>query len=106
VYTRTSCGCRIAGRAHGALDGNLAQLDFAETVSGCSQRAARRGRAFAFFQRVPGRPLALFGGREYLVEVDTRENGTAETEWRDGGSWQARQLGPGATALDDVDACP
>jgi hypothetical protein len=106
-YTRTSCGCQVQGQAQGSLDGNLAALRFQESVTGCSQRAELVGRGFLFCQRIPGRPLALYGAREYLVQVDSYENGTPQTEWRPAGPFQAQKLDASdAVAPSDPEACP
>ena len=106
-YTRTSCGCQVQGQAQGSLDGNLAALQFHESVTGCSQRAELAGRGFLFCQRYPGRPLALYGAREYLVQIDTYENGTPQTEWRPAGPFQAQKLDDNEpVAPSDPSACP
>jgi hypothetical protein len=106
-YTRTTCGCRVHGQAEGVLDGNLAALKFQESVTGCSQRAELVGRGFLFCRREPGRPLALYGAREYLVQIDTYENGTPQTEWRPAGLFQAKKLDAGDPfSPSDSQACP
>jgi hypothetical protein len=106
-YTRTTCGCQVQGQAQGVLDGNLAALQFRESVTGCSQRAELVGRGFVFCRREPGRPLTLHGAREYLVQIDTYENGTPETEWRPAGPFQAEKLDASEpVAPSDPQACP
>ena len=106
-YARTTCGCQVQGHAQGPLDGNRAALRFQESVTGCSQRAELVGRGFLFCQRYPGRPLALYGAREYLVQVDTYENGTPQTEWRPAGPFQAQKLDASEpVAPSDPEACP
>ena len=106
-YKRWSCGCTYRGSARGTLIGNLAELELSETVSGCSRPAVFSGRGFVFCRRNPGRPLALYGAREYEVVVDHLENGVPLTEWRDAGTFQARKLESGAASSPgDPGGCP
>lgn len=106
-YQRWSCGCRHRGRAQGALTGNLAELEFRESISGCARVADFSGRGFVFCRRSPGRPAALYGAREYEEVIDHLENGVPVSEWRDGGTFQARKLESGvAWSSGDSGACP
>lgn len=93
-YAKRSCGCEIRGRITGTVEGNLAELEWTETVSGCSASRARHGEAFLFYTASPPEqgPPKLFGERVYLVnERVTRQRETFVSQ-REPSAWTATRI--------------
>ncbi len=105
-YERHSCGCRIRGSITGTVEGNLAELEWRETVSGCPARPVRRGEGFLFYTAPPPEqgPPKLFGERVYLVnERVTRQGETLESQ-REPSAWTATRIFE--EPLSDEPRCP
>jgi hypothetical protein len=105
-YERHSCGCQISGAITGTVEGNLAEVEWHEAVSGCPARPARRGEGFLFYTAPPVAqgPPKLFGERVYLVKQRvTRQGETLETQ-REPSAWTATRIFE--APLSDEPGCP
>jgi hypothetical protein len=93
-YANRSCGCEIRGRVAGTVEGNLAELEWTETISGCTAARARHGEAFLFYTAPPdeqGSPK-LFGERVYVVNERVTRLGETFVSQREPSAWIATRI--------------
>jgi hypothetical protein len=92
-YEKRSCGCEIRGHVTGTVDGNLAELEWTEVVSGCTART-RHGEAFLFYTAPPSEqgPPKLFGERVYLVNERVTRQGETFVSQREPSAWTATRI--------------
>lgn len=93
-YAKRSCGCEVRGQLTGTVVGNLAELEWTESVSGCTAPRARHGEAFLFYTAPPGEqgPPTLFGERVYLVNERVTRQGETFVSQREPSAWTATRI--------------